>query len=63
MEKQCITVKEVMALWDLKESAAYRLIRECNAELKSKGCLTVAGKCPRQFFYQKMGLTEPTIAQ
>ena len=33
---------------------SYQIIRELNKELKSMGYHTIAGKCPIQFFKQKL---------
>ncbi|WP_302761047.1 DNA-binding protein [Christensenella hongkongensis] len=32
---------------------AYKLIRSMNAELKKTGCITIAGRIDRKFFYEK----------
>ena len=37
----------------ISRSKAYQIVREMNRELKAQGCLTVAGKCPAQYFKQK----------
>ena len=54
--KMYITAEEVMELWGVKLTSAYKLIRECNKELKKQGCMYISGKCPREFFMGKMGL-------
>ncbi len=51
-----ITVKEVQELLHIKEGKAYQLIRMCNNELKAKGFITVAGRVPRGYFYERVGL-------
>lgn len=33
---------------------AYKIIRECNEELKSKGYITIAGKLPKAYWETKM---------
>lgn len=55
-DKVYITAEEVMELWGVKITSAYKLIRECNKELKKQGCICISGKCPRKFFMKKMGL-------
>lgn len=32
---------------------AYKLIRSMNEELKKTGCITIAGRIDRKFFYEK----------
>lgn len=38
---------------DVSIPFAYKLIREMNAELKTKGFMTVAGRVSRQFYEEK----------
>lgn len=38
---------------DVSIPYAYKLIREMNVELKSKGYMTVAGRISRQFYEEK----------
>ena len=42
-----------VAAMGISRSKAYQIVREMNRELKSQGYLTVAGKCPAQYFKQK----------
>ena len=55
--KYYITAKDVMEIWGVKESTAYNLVRRANQDLKKLGCYVVAGKCPRDFFLKKMGVS------
>ena len=48
-----ITLKQVAEIRAISRSKAYQIVREMNRELKSQGYLTVAGKCPAQYFKQK----------
>ena len=45
-----VLVAEIMGI---SRSKAYQIVREMNRELKAQGYLTVAGKCPAQYFKQK----------
>ena len=36
-----------------RQKESYQIVREMNRELKAQGYLTVAGKCPAQYFKQK----------
>lgn len=49
-----IRVDEVMTILEVNKSTAYKKIGELNEELKQQGFITVKGKCPREFFYQKL---------
>ncbi len=53
MRAQFISAAEVAEIMGISRSKSYQLIRELNRELKAQGYLTVAGKCPIQYFGQK----------
>ena len=67
MRAQFITAAEVAEIMGISRSKAYQIVREMNRELKAQGYthiffavgawkagnLTVAGKCPAQYFKQK----------
>lgn len=52
-----ITVKEVMEIMHIKEGQAYKMMRQCNEELKAKGFMTVRGRVPKTFFFERIGLS------
>lgn len=55
-------VDEVMSELCISKSHAYKLIKQLNNELSSKGFITVSGKISRQFFYEKVyGYKEVTV--
>lgn len=45
-------VDEVAGELGVSVPFAYKLIRELNQELKKTGCITIAGRIDRQFFYE-----------
>ena len=53
MRAQLITAAELAEIMGISRSKSYQLVREMNRELKAQGYLTVAGKCPAQYFKQK----------
>ncbi len=53
MTAQFITAAEVAKIMGISKSKSYQIVRELNKELKKQGYLTVAGKCPIQYFKQK----------
>lgn len=53
MRSQFITAAEVAEIMGISRSKAYQLVRQMNQELKEQGYLTIAGKCPIQYFKQK----------
>ncbi|MBQ7923188.1 MAG: DNA-binding protein [Clostridia bacterium] len=52
-EKIFMRVDEVAEELDVSVPYAYKLIRKMNEELKKTGCITIAGRIDRKFFYEK----------
>ncbi len=48
-----LRVEEVADELGVSIPYAYKLIRSMNAELKKTGCITIAGRIDRKFFYEK----------
>ena len=46
-------VDEVAEELGVSKPYAYKLIRAMNEELKKTGCITIAGRIDRKFFYEK----------
>lgn len=46
-------VNEVAEELGVSVPYAYKLIRELNGELRKTGCITIAGRIDRKFFYEK----------
>ena len=53
MKAQYITATEVAEIMGISRSKSHQIVRQLNKELKAQGYLTVAGKCPIQYFKQK----------
>jgi hypothetical protein len=53
MRAQFVTPEEVQQILGVSRSKAYQIIQGMNRELKAAGYITIAGKCPIQFFKQK----------
>lgn len=53
MRAQFITAEEVADIMGISRTKAYQIVREMNKELKEKGYITIAGKCPVQYFREK----------
>ena len=49
-----MNVKDVAEYLGVSESMAYRIIQRLNAELKSRGFITIAGRVSRVYFEQKV---------
>ena len=52
-EKIFMSVEEVAEVLDVSVPYAYKLIRQMNEELKATGCIIIAGRIDRKFFYEK----------
>ena len=53
MKAQFITAEEVQQVLGVSRSKAYQIVQSLNRELKSKGYITVSGKCPLRYFNEK----------
>lgn len=53
-EKYLLTAGEVAQLLGVKTSMAYKIIRECNAELKNMGKLVIRGKVNKRYLQRKL---------
>lgn len=53
MTKYYITAQEIANALGVSEGMGYKIIRDLNAELRQKGFITIAGKCPRSYFNTK----------
>ena len=53
-EKYMLTAGEVAEMLNVKIGMAYKIIRECNAELKAMGKLTIRGKVNRKYLESKL---------
>lgn len=53
MKAQFITAEEVQQIVGVSRSKAYQIVQSLNRELKSKGYITISGKCPLRYFNEK----------
>ena len=51
-EKQFMGAKDIVQTMECSLSFAYKLIKQMNAELKKTGCVTIAGRIDRKYFYE-----------
>ena len=52
-EQMFMRVDEVAKELGISKPYAYKIIRTMNEELKKTGCITIAGRIDRKFFYEK----------
>lgn len=53
MSSQFLRADEVAEILDVSPSFAYKLIRELNMELDSKGFITIPGRINSKYFYER----------
>ncbi|GLB33028.1 hypothetical protein LAD12857_49510 [Lacrimispora amygdalina] len=58
MSKLMMNAAEVASIMDCSERHGYAVIKGLNEELKAKGYIIRAGRIPRKYFFERVGLTE-----
>ena len=53
-KKYMLTAEDLAKELCCSKQKAYKIIRECNEELKSSGYITIAGKIPKMYWAKKM---------
>lgn len=53
MKKEYMTAEDISKTLGVSKSVAYKIIRKCNADLQSKGYLTISGKVSSTYFREK----------
>lgn len=53
MNTQYITAEQIQAVLGVGRTKAYAIVRKLNTELTDMGYITVAGKCPLEYFKKK----------
>lgn len=56
MSSPMMSPKEVASIMNCSVRHGYTIIRTLNAELAAKGFFTMAGRVPRKYFYERVGL-------
>lgn len=52
--KLFMNAEEVADVLSISKSYAYKIIKQLNNELKTKGFVTVSGRVNRQYFYERL---------
>lgn len=52
-----VTIKELMEMLEISKSTAQKIIQNCNGELKARGFITISGKTPRSYLYERLGIS------
>ena len=48
---------ELQEMLGVKRTKAFNIIRQLNKELAAKGYITIRGRVPRKYFYERLGIT------
>lgn len=48
-----LRVDDVARELDISKPYAYKLVRRLNQELEAKGCITIAGRIDKRYFYER----------
>lgn len=51
-----VNISELMEMLDISKSTAQQIIQKCNNELKARGYITISGKTPRSYLYERLGI-------
>ena len=54
--KTWLNVADITREMKVSKSTAYKIIRTLNRELSAKGMIIVAGKVPRKYYEERMGI-------
>ena len=58
MSKLMMNASEVASIMDCSERHGYAVIKGLNEELKAKGYIIRAGRIPRKYFFERVGLED-----
>ena len=54
MSKKFLNASDICELMQVSRSTAYRIMKTLNDELDKKGKITVAGKIPAKYFFERV---------
>lgn len=55
-----MTAREVAKIVRVSDRTGYTIIKQLNQELTKKGFITQAGRIPRKYFFERIGLDPET---
>lgn len=58
MNKHFLSVDDVARICDVSKSKAYSIIQKINRDLQDEGCIVIAGKVSKKYFYSKLAIEE-----
>lgn len=54
--KQMLTVEDVMNICQVKESKAYKLMKQINSEMEKEGYIVIRGRVNSKYLMKKLGI-------
>lgn len=55
-DKLFLDANDIVAIMGVAKTTAHALMNRLNKELKAKGYITISGKVPTQYFFERCGL-------
>jgi len=56
--KQMLTVEDVMEICQVKESKAYKLMKQVNSEMEKEGYIVIRGRVNSKYLMKKLGIAQ-----
>ena len=56
-----LRVDDVARELEVSKAYAYKLVRRLNKELEEKGCITIAGRVDKRYFYERFYSTKKEV--
>ena len=56
--KQMLTVEDVMNICQVKESKAYKLMKQVNSEMEKEGYIVIRGRVNSKYLMKKLGIAQ-----
>ena len=57
-DKLFLNAEDVIKIMGVAKPTAYKLMQKLNGELAKKGYITIQGKVPAKYFFERCGLIE-----
>ena len=54
MTKKFLNASDIIEIMQVSRSTAYRIMKKLNDELNQKGKITVAGRIPAKYFFERV---------
>ena len=62
-DKLFLQAEDIMEIMGIARSTAHKLIRDLNSELRKNGYITIQGKVPTKYYFERFGLVSAGTTQ